>query len=228
MPIGEGTVGWVAAHREPLFWTGNEDTRIMPAVGERFQAHGLRFRLVYPIMIGERVLGVFAVNRATAVTVTPETEALLRSLAAQAALALDHARLFSETTRRLDETRALLDVAEILNSTLDIRQLLKRVTIRIAQVCRVDRCSIHRWDGVRMSPLMAQFADGHPRPEMWARYGSRAPWSGRQMPGHQRVIDTRRPVVVHDTRDTDLLPPTGSNSSASSRGWPCRSCARTR
>ena len=207
MPIGEGTVGWVVEHRVPILWAGNEDRRVTPSSGVKFQAHGLRYRLVYPIMIGERVLGVFAVNRATAVPVTPETEALLRSLAAQAALALDHARLFSETARRLEETRALLDVAEILNSTLDSKQLLKRVAIRIAQICRVDRCVIQRWDGARMTPLMAQFADGHPRPELWASFKARPPWSARQVPGHLRVIETRRPVVVHDTRDTDLLPP---------------------
>jgi GAF domain-containing protein/ActR/RegA family two-component response regulator len=207
LAIGQGAVGWVAAHRQPLYWTGNEDERIDPGVGARFQSHGLLFRLAYPIMIGERVLGVFAVNRATAVTVTPETEALLRSLAAQAALALDHARLFSETARRLEETRAMLDVAEILNSTLDSKQLLKRVAIRIAQICRVDRCSIQRWDGTRMVPLMSQFADGRPRPEMWSRFAGQQPWTPRQVPAHQRVIETRRPVVIHDTSETDLLPP---------------------
>ncbi len=207
LPFGAGTVGWVAEHRQPLYWTDNGDARVVPGVGQLFLSRGLRFRLVYPITIGERVLGVFAVNRPTAVPVTPETEALLRSLAAQAALALDHARLFSETARRLEETRALLDVAEILNSTLNSKQLLKRAAIRIAQVCHVDRCSIERWDGKSMSALMSQFADGQPRPELWARFAAQPPWTGRQVPAHQRVIDTRRPVVINDTSRTDLLPP---------------------
>jgi GAF domain-containing protein/ActR/RegA family two-component response regulator len=207
LPFGAGTVGWVAQHRQPLYWTDSGDARVVPGVGPLFLAHGLRYRLCYPITIGERVLGVFAVNRSTAVEVTPETEALLRSLAAQAALALDHARLFSETARRLEETRALLEVEEILNSTLNSKQLLKRAAIRIAQVCHVDRCSIERWDGKTMSPLMSQFADGQPRPELWARFAAQSPWTGRQVPAHQRVIDTRRPVVINDTSRTDLLPP---------------------
>ncbi len=206
LALGEGTVGWVAAHREPVYWTGATDPRIHPGVAERFRAHGLHHRLVYPITIGERVLGVFAVDRATPVTMTPETEALLRSLAAQAALALDHARLFSETARRLEETRALLDVAEILNATLDSKQLLKRVAIRIAQVCQVDRCSIERWDGDRVTALMSQFADGRSRPELWKAFSTRPPYVPRQVPAHARAIETRRPVVIHDTTGTDLLP----------------------
>ena len=172
----------------------------------RLRDVGMGFRLIYPIAIGERVLGVLTANRATAVTMTPETEALLRSLAAQAALALDHARLFSETTRRLEETRALLDVAEILNSTLDRQQLLERVAVRIAQICQVDRCSIERWDGDRVIPLMSQFADGRPRPEQWARFTTEQPWAPRQVPAHLRAIETRRPVVIHDTTETDLIP----------------------
>ena len=204
--FGEGAVGWVAQNREPIFWTGAPDPRLPSGIAERLRAFGMGFRLVYPLVIGERVLGVLTANRAASFTMTPETEALLRSLAAQAALALDHARLFSETARRLEETRALLDVAEILNSTLDRKQLLKRVAIRIAQVCQVDRCSIERWDGDRVIPLMSQFADGQSRPEMWKRFAAQQPWAPRQVPAHLKAIETRRPVVIHDTAETDLIP----------------------
>jgi NADH:ubiquinone oxidoreductase subunit len=42
---------------------------------------------------------------------------------------------------------------------------------------------------------------------MWARFAGQQPWTARQIPAHQRVIETRRPVVIHDTRESDLLPP---------------------
>jgi GAF domain-containing protein/ActR/RegA family two-component response regulator len=206
LAMGEGTVGWVALHRTPMRWTGMEDEQVAQADADLLRRHGLPFRLVYPIAIGERVLGVLAVNRADPVPMTPETETLLRSLAAQAALALDHARLFSETARRLEQTRALLDVAELLNSTLDGARLLERVTMRIAQVCRVDRCSIERWDGDRVTPMMSQFADGRARPERGLAFPERPPYAPRQVPAHARAMETRRPVVIHDTADTDLVP----------------------
>jgi GAF domain-containing protein/CheY-like chemotaxis protein len=204
--MGEGAVGWVAEHREPIFWTGVPDPRLPDGIAERLRAFGIGFRLVYPIALGERVVGVLTANRTTTITMTPETEALLRSFASQAALALEHARLFSETARRLEETRALLDVAEILNSTLDGKQLLKRAAIRIAQVCQVDRCSIERWEGGRVVPLTSQYADGQPRPEQWRQFSTQPPWTPRQVPAHLRAIETRRPVVIQDASDTDLIP----------------------
>jgi GAF domain-containing protein/CheY-like chemotaxis protein len=205
LALGQGTVGWVAAHRSPMMWTGvGEEGRISGEDAEMLRAHELPFRLVYPIAVGERVLGVLAVNRAVPVPMTPETETLLRSLAAQAALALDHARLFSETARRLEQTRALLDVAELLSSTLDSSRLLERVTTRIAQVCRVDRCSIERWDGDRVITRMSQRArdgDGH-----GVAVAARTPYAPRQVPAHARAMETRRPVVIDDAAATDLLP----------------------
>ena len=95
---------------------------------------------VYPIAIGERILGAFAVHRDSALPVTPETATLMGSLAAQAAIALENAHLYSETSRRLNETRALLEIAEILTASLDSRRVLRRVSLKVAQVCRVDRC----------------------------------------------------------------------------------------
>src|SRR5207249_12335087 len=116
---------------------------------EPLHRRGLHARTTYPIAIGERLLGAFAVHRAAAWSVTPETTSLMGSLAAQAAIALENARLYSETSRRLTETRALLEVAEILNSTLDERQLLKRLALKVAEVCGVVRCTIERWEGDR-------------------------------------------------------------------------------
>src|SRR5947208_15983139 len=72
----------------------------------------LRYLLAYPITIGDRVLGVFAMNRTLPGIVTPASQLILASLASQAAGALDHARLYSGPTRRPPETRALLAVRE--------------------------------------------------------------------------------------------------------------------
>ena len=126
LALGEGAVGWVAQHREPILWTeAVSDPRFLD--GDPMRQHGLRWMTAYPIAIGDRMLGAFAVHRASALPITPETSTLMGSLAAQAAIALENAHLYSETSRRLTETRALLEVAEILSATLDSRRLLKRV-----------------------------------------------------------------------------------------------------
>jgi GAF domain-containing protein/CheY-like chemotaxis protein len=204
LAVGEGAIGWVVKHRRPILWT---DTRTddrytdAPALVRR----GLCWLTAYPIAIGDRILGAFAVHRATAWTVTPETESLMGSLAAQAAVALENARMYSETTDRLAETRALLEVAEILNSTLDSTQLLERVAIKIAQVCAVDRCSIELWQGDRVVPLMSQFADGRPVRDLWRNVTAEGA-SLRDVPVNARAIETRRPVIVEDASTTAMVP----------------------
>jgi GAF domain-containing protein/CheY-like chemotaxis protein len=205
LELGEGIVGWCVLHRQPIVWAdAAADERAVD--GARLIARGLRYFTAFPIMIGERILGAFVVHRATPSRMPRETTSLLASLAAQAAVALDHARLYSETTRRLEETAALLEVAEILSSTLESRELLTRVAVKIAQVCRVDRCSIERWDGDRVVPLMSQFADGRQRRDLWAAFRTLTPHSPRTVPAHSRAIETRRPVAIHDTAETDEIP----------------------
>ncbi|HET8577166.1 MAG TPA: GAF domain-containing protein, partial [Methylomirabilota bacterium] len=135
-----------------------------------------------------------------------DDESLLESFVAQAAVAIRNARLYADTARRLAETRALLELAEILNSTLDPSRLLKQATIRIAQLCHVDRCTIERWDGDQVIPLMSQFADGRRVPEMWSAFRNMRAYLPREIPAHIRAIESRRPVVIPDTADTDLIP----------------------
>ncbi|MBI1846738.1 MAG: GAF domain-containing protein, partial [Candidatus Rokubacteria bacterium] len=203
--LGEGLVGWAVQHREPVLWTDLEhDMRAIDS--PRMLRRGFRYCTAYPIAIGDRVLGGFAMWRAEPSVVNFETLSLLGSLAAQAAVALDHARLFAETAQRLEQSRALLGVTEILSSTLDSTPLLKRVTIKIAQVCGVDRCSLELWDGDRGRPLMSQFADGRPRPELWKAFRQSESGAPRVVPAHLQAIETHRPVVIDDTAATDLIP----------------------
>jgi GAF domain-containing protein/CheY-like chemotaxis protein len=205
LALGEGAVGWVAEHREPILWTDVQtEARFIDAA--HMIRHGLRWITAYPIAIGERLLGAFSVHRAASSPVTPDTASLMGSLAAQAAVALENARLYSETSRRLAETRALLEVAEILNSTLDSRQLLKRVAVKVAQVCRVDRCSMELWEGDRVVPLMSQYADGRRAPELWQAFMAHRPYTPREIPAYARAIETRRPVLIDDTSMSDLIP----------------------
>ena len=205
LALGEGAVGWVMLHREPILWTdASTDPRFVDA--SHLQRRGLPWMTVYPIAIGDRMLGAFAVHRSAAWPVSPETTSLMGSLAAQAAIALENAQLYSETSRRLTETRALLEVAEILNSTLQLRPLLKRVTLKVAQVCRADRCTLELWDGDQVIPLMSQFADGRRVRRMWEQFQRRPAGPPSGIPANAHVIETREPLVIDDCATSPLVP----------------------
>jgi GAF domain-containing protein/CheY-like chemotaxis protein len=205
LALGEGAVGWVVAHAEPIMWTEvATDPRIIDP--SPMQRRGLHAMTAYPIAIGDRLLGAFAVHRAASWPVTPETTPLMGSLAAQAAIALENARLYSETSRRLTETRALLEVAEILNSTLQSRPLLKRVTLKVAQVCRADRCTLELLNGDQVVPLMSQFADGRRTPGMWEQFQRQPAGPSTSIPANAYVIETRQPLVIDDCATSPLVP----------------------
>ncbi|HYB44232.1 MAG TPA: GAF domain-containing protein, partial [Candidatus Methylomirabilis sp.] len=166
----------------------------------------LRSFLGMPIVFQDSLLGVLTLNDPAPFRLAADDERLLEGFVSQAAVAIRNTRLYAETSQRLAETRALLEVAEVLNSTLDPRRVLKQVAIKIAQVCRVDRCTIERWEEDRAVPLMSQFADGRVNESMWAALMSLPDEPPRAVPAHARAIETRRPVVIPDTSATDLIP----------------------
>jgi GAF domain-containing protein len=203
---GEDGVGWVALHRQTLEITDiAEDSRFK--FKEWAAAHGLRSALAVPIVFQDTLLGVLSLNGRGPIRLGPDDQQLLESFVAQAGVAIRNAGLYGETRGRLEESRALLEVAEILNSTLDSKLLLREVTMKIAQVCRVDRCSIQRWVDGRVVPLMSQFADGHQDPAAWAGYRRLAASLPAQPSLHARTVETRRPVIVPDTATSELVPP---------------------
>ncbi|HEX4996562.1 MAG TPA: GAF domain-containing protein, partial [Methylomirabilota bacterium] len=205
LPYGEGGVGWVALHRQTLeIEEIAQDSRFK--FTEWAVSHGLTSLLAVPIVFQGTLLGVLSLNGRQAIRLSPDDQQLLESFVAQAGVAIRNAGLYGETRGRLEESRALLEVAEILNSTLDSRRLLREVTMKIAQVCRVDRCSIQRWIDGRVVPLMSQYADGHPDPETWDRFRRMAASLPMRPPLHARTVDTRRPVIVPDAASSELVP----------------------
>ncbi|HXA95814.1 MAG TPA: GAF domain-containing protein, partial [Candidatus Dormibacteraeota bacterium] len=206
LAFGEGGAGWVALHRRPLEIA---DVREDPRFSFKgwAAAHGIQSLLAVPIVFQDALLGVLTLNGRGPIRLAPDDEQLLESFVAQAGVAIRNAGLYGETRGRLEESRSLLEVAEILNSTLDSKRLLREVAIKIAQVCRVDRCSIQRWVDGRVVPLMSQYADGRQDPELWARYRRLAAALPGNPPLHLRTVETRRPVIVPDVSASELVPP---------------------
>jgi len=203
--FGQGPIGVVASQRQALSLADAvADGRLVAEAWWR--AHGLTSFLGVPILLEDSLLGVLALNGRAPLRLGPDELELIESFVAQAAVAIRNAGLYAQTTQRLDQTRSLLDVTEILNSSLDPRRLLKQVAQRIAQVCGVDRCSFERLEGDRVVPLMSQFADGRKEHQLWTAFKTMLDEPLREVPIHAQAIGTRRPVIVADASDTDLIP----------------------
>src|SRR4030095_6615004 len=85
--------------------------------------------------------------------------------------------------------------------------VVKWVARKVAQVCRVDRCTLEQWDGGRVTPLMSQFADGRRMPAMWAQFQKIEGGPPDAIPANAQVIRTRQPLLIEDCATSPLIPP---------------------
>ena len=105
----------------------------------------------FPLRRADRSLGVLVIVFFTPHTFTPEELRVLRLLAEQAATALDNARLYEETRRRLDELSALHEIALAAASTLELPEVVQR-TVQALQ---------HNLDLEHLGLFLVNEADGY-------------------------------------------------------------------
>jgi len=86
-----------------------------------------RSELAVPIELQGKVLGVLDVQSNETDAFDEEDLQLLQSVSNQTAVALENARLYANSEKKIKELSVLNDVARVVNSTLDLDQLLKQI-----------------------------------------------------------------------------------------------------
>ena len=103
--------------------------------------------LAAPLMAGDRPLGVMTAGRGRGTApFTAEDLSTLNDFATQAAVALEHARLFDEATRNAAQYHALLEVSTAVSSTLDVDRVLDLVVDRCRTLLGVAAVGVMRVD----------------------------------------------------------------------------------
>jgi signal transduction histidine kinase len=106
---GEGAMGRMAETREPIQVPDIlQDPTYQTRLRETVVRTGYRALLAVPLLREDRLIGGLVVNRKTPGEFAPEVSELLRTFAAQSALAIQNARLFQE----LEEKSRQLEVAD--------------------------------------------------------------------------------------------------------------------
>ena len=136
--------------------------------------------LAAPLMAGDRPLGVMTAGRGPgAPPFTEEDLSTLTDFATQAAVALEHARLFDEATRNAAQYQALLEVSGAVSSTLDVDRVLDLVLERCQALLGVAAVGVMRID--RETGVVAY--ERGPRPvERVHRLAAHAPGGGHHRP----------------------------------------------
>ncbi len=96
--MSEGVVGWVAQHGEPrLVSDVTEDDLYIP------MAQGIRSELALPLMVGDRMIGVFNLESQYVGAFDADDARLMTALSHQIAVVLENARLFESVQTQARE-----------------------------------------------------------------------------------------------------------------------------
>jgi PAS domain S-box-containing protein len=135
MAVGEGGMGHVAVTREPLIipnyqeWEGRSD---------KYTQTSVQAVMVTPLLIGSRLVGAIASVHSDPTREFGEADLrLLNLFAAQAAIAIENARLFTAEREQASEQQALLDTLSDLSGELELSKLLEAVLARAVSLLGV-------------------------------------------------------------------------------------------
>ncbi len=121
----------------------------LDGAGEEFRTwarkQGVRFVLAHPMQIEGRPAGVLAVYSRT--KLPPEAPAWAQMYAAMAAAAIDNARVLVDSRKAITQLQFLVEASQVLNSTLDLAELLDLILNLACKEINADRGSVFLVDG---------------------------------------------------------------------------------
>jgi two-component system, NtrC family, sensor kinase len=152
---------------------------------------GVRALLMAPLLNDNGVSGVFAIFRREARPFSDKQIGLLRNFAAQAVIAMENARLLTETREALAQQTATAEVLQVINSSPgDIAPVFDAMLERALQLCGASFGSLQTFDGEFFEAVAAKGDRGFVE-----RVRSVGPLPMSCGVTQQRVVDGAR--VVH-------------------------------
>src|SRR4029077_1608540 len=115
-----------------------------------------RSALAVPMLKEGEIIGTFALARQEVRPFTEKQIALVTNLAAQAVIAIENTRLLKELRQRTDELgrsveelRALGEVSQAVNSTLDLENVLSTIVAQAVQLSSTEAGAIYVFEEVQ-------------------------------------------------------------------------------
>lgn len=97
-----------------------------------------------PLLIGDRVLGLISVQSVQHANLYDSHDRdILATIASQAAIAIENARLFQEARRRAQETAALAEVGREISTTLDVETVLAKIAANARDLFQAESSAVY-------------------------------------------------------------------------------------
>lgn len=107
---------------------------------------GTRAVIATPILVFDRMIGIFALHRAEASVWSPHDVSVAEAVAREIGLAVHTAQLLQQNERRLQEQAALLKAGQVLTSDLRFSSVIQRLVTEVVQLLRADAADCWVYD----------------------------------------------------------------------------------
>jgi two-component system phosphate regulon sensor histidine kinase PhoR len=171
-----------------------------PSLGDRetLIALGSRAALATPILVFDRMIGVFGLHRPEAGTWTVGEISLAEAVGREIGLAVHAAQLLRQNERRVQEQAALLKAAQVLTSDLRFDSVIRRLVDEVVKLLRADAADCWIFDSDRRL-LRCRAVLGVDEQNV-----------GREIPAtgtFAQVIESGRPALKRNFGATEKPPP---------------------
>ncbi len=135
---GNGLTEYVIKKGEPLLLEDSTPEKLKE-LGVDLSGTPSRCWLGVPMMIGSKVIGLIGIDSLTnPYAFDLQTRSLMTSIASQASIAIQNARLFEETQKRNAELSTINEIIGAANQSLELKPILDTVLRRSLEVIGLD------------------------------------------------------------------------------------------
>jgi len=187
--VGQGLSGWVIEHGKAVR-TGNleKDRRYTRTFA------GMSSGMYIPMKVGEHTIGCISVESPEPNAFNEFDERLVTTLSAQAAVAIENARLFTQTKHRLEQVSVLHQIDMVISSSADLRNILEFVLEHVLKQLNVHAADVLLLDSATMTLKFAHGKGFHSRRMVG--------FSLRLGENHAgRAALERRPIFIPDLKE---------------------------
>lgn len=191
--MNDGLAGWVIRNQQPaIIHDTRSDERWLPKPDHITTEEGWSV-ICTPFVIRNRAVGAITIHKAGINQFDNEDLELLSTISNQAAATIENARLYERSQRQLQISALLNEASRVINSSLDINQIMQSLLSQMNEFLHAQALSIALVDK-QTNELVYQVAEGLGSEKI---VGLRLP-SNQGLSGW--VMEHAKPALVNDTR----------------------------
>ena len=188
-----------------------------PAFASDFHGGGrIRGWICAPMIVGDRVVGVTQRRQVRARFLRRGARELATAFAAQAAIAIENARLLETERAAREQAETLRAAAHSLGSTLGVPEVFDLILSELRKVVPYQSASVQRFDGNELV-----IVGGYGYPNLDQLIGLRYDWRGRTIPPARWSSGTRPSSFRTSPQRFAHFSGSLRRRPRSRPGWPC-------